>query len=424
MHDTIYALPPPTLIVRHIGELLTMAAPPAVPDAQGALGLVRNGAIVAREAEILFVGPEAQLAEISFASGAVKPQIIDAGGGVVTPGLIDAHTHLVFAGERAEEFQQRHAGVSYEAVQARGGGITNTMRATRAATFGELRALARERLQSMRAYGTTTVEAKTGYGLDRATEDRLLTVAASFASESGLPRVISTFLGAHMVPPEFRANRAAYLDLVCDDWLPAFAGRATFCDVFCERGTFTVEETRSILSTARRLGYHLKLHAEQLSANGGAALAAELGAVSADHLDHASDADLDHLAAAGVVGVLLPGCCFTLNVPYPDARRMLAHGMRLALATDFNPGTSYCENLQMMVALAIAHMEMTLPEALLAVTCHAAQALALRDVGVLAPGMRCDLALWRIRQHQEIGYHFGTNLVDRVVIGGIARLPA
>ena len=413
------ALPPPTLIIHHIGELLTMAAPAEVPAARGALGIVRDAIIVARGDRILFAGPAAEFANITFEASDTPPHRIDAGGRVVTPGLIDAHTHLVFAGDRAGEFQQRHAGVGYAEIQAQGGGIASTMRATRAATFSELVGLARARLRSMRTHGTTTVEAKTGYGLDRATEDQLLTVAAHFAYEPGLPSIISTFLGAHTVPPEFRADRAAYVATVRDEWLPAFAGRATFCDVFCEQGAFTATESRSILSTARRLGYHLKLHAEQLSVSGGAALAADLGATSADHLDHATDADLARLAAAGVVGVLLPGCCFTLNTPYPDARRMLAHGLRVALATDFNPGTSYCENLQMMLALAIAHMGMTLAEALLAVTRHAAQALALTDVGHIAPGMRCDLALWHAQDHNQIGYHFGINLVERVVIGGM-----
>lgn len=412
------ALSPPTLIVRHIGELLTMADASQIPAASGPLGIVRDAVIVARGDRVLFAGPEAHLAALNFASSENPPVVIDAGGKLVTPGLVDAHTHLVFAGERSAEFQARHAGASYEEIQALGGGIASTMRATRAASAPELARLAAERLSTMRAYGTTTVEAKTGYGLDRASEDRLLRVAAQFQAAPNLPRVIPTFLGAHVVPPEFQADRAAYVRAVCDEWLPQFAGRATFCDVFCERGAFTAAESRAILTAARRLGYHLKLHADQLSASGGARLAAELGAISADHLDYATDAELDHLAATGVVAVLLPGCSFTLNTPYPDARRFLAHGVRVALATDFNPGTSYCESLQMMVDLAVAHMGMTIGEALLAVTRQGAAALALRDTGAIAPGMRCDLALWSARSHAEIGYHFGVNLVERVVIGG------
>lgn len=412
------ALPPPTLIVRNIGELLTMADARQVPTASGPLGIVRDAVLLARDDRILFAGPATQMAMLTFEPSAIPPVEIDAGGKLVTPGLVDSHTHLVFAGERAAEFQARHAGASYEELQALGGGITSTMRATRAASEAELVELARARLRSMRAYGTTTAEAKTGYGLDRPSEDRLLRVAARFQAASDLPRVIPTFLGAHVVPPEFRADRAAYVHAVRDEWLPQFAGRAAFCDVFCERGAFTEAESRSILIAARRLGYQLKLHADQLSASGGARLAADLGAISADHLDHASDIELDHLAATGVVAVLLPGCSFTLNTSYPNARRFLAHGLRVALATDFNPGTSYCENLQMMVDLAVAHMGMTIAEALLAVTRHGAAALALPDTGVIAPDMRCDLALWSARSHSEIGYHFGVNLVERVVIGG------
>lgn len=410
-------LPPPTLIIRHIGELLTMAGP---DYSQKRLGIIRDAAIVVRDEHILFVGTETALSDVSFANTDGPPPItIDAGGRLVTPGLIDAHTHLVFAGDRAGEFQQRHAGASYETIQSSGGGITSTVRATRAASDRDLRTSARERLLIMRAHGTTTVEAKTGYGLDRATEDRLLSIAASFAHEPGLPQVIATFLGAHVVPPEFHGDRASYVATICDEWLPTFAGRAAFCDVFCERGAFSAEESATILRAARRLGYHLKLHANQLSASGGATLAATLGAISADHLDHASDAELDHLAEAGVVGVLLPGCSFTLDTPYPDARRLLTHGLRVALATDLNPGTSYCESLQMMMSLAIAHMGMTIDEAFLAVTAHAADALALRDRGIIAPGMRADLAIWRATSHQEIGYHFGVNLVEHTIIGGV-----
>lgn len=409
----------PTLIVRHIGELLTMTDAGRVMGASGPLGLVRDAAIVAQGERIVFAGPEAALDITALGGGDTDcPTTIDAGRRLVTPGLVDAHTHLIFAGDRATEFQWRHAGASYAAIQAGGGGITATMRATRAADDATLVASGRQRLQAMRTHGTTTVEAKSGYGLDRITEERLLALAARLDGEADLPHVVATFLGAHVVPPEFRDDRAAYVAQVRDEWLPAFAGHARFCDVFCEDNAFTVAETRSLLAVARRLGYDLKLHANQLGDSGGAALAADFGAISADHLDHASDADLERLAATDVVAVLLPGCSFTLNAPYPQARRYLAHGLRVALATDFNPGTSYCENLQMMVALAVAHMGMTIAEALLAVTRRGAAALALDDVGYIAPGARCDLALWRCASHEEIGYHFGVNLVEAVVING------
>ncbi len=411
-------MPSPTLIVRHIGELLALAPDGALPGASGPLGIVRDAAIAARGDTFLFAGPEARLDTISFAASDTPPILIDAGGQLVTPGLIDPHTHVVFGGDRAEEFQLRHTGATYEQIQAQGGGIASTMRATRAASDAELLDAARQRLVTMREHGTTTVEAKSGYGLDRQTESRLLAVAARLGREGGLPSVVPTFLGAHVVPPEWRERRAGYVALVRDEWLPAFAGRARFCDVFCERNAFSADEARSILTVARRLGYDLKLHADQLSASGGARIAAELGATSADHLDHASDADLDSLAAAGVVAVLLPGCSLTLGEAYPHARRFIEHGVRVALATDCNPGTSYCESLQLIVTLALAHMGMTIAEALTAVTRNAAAALGLADRGAIAPGLRADLALWRVASHTAIGYHFGANLVDRVIIGG------
>ncbi len=264
------ALPPPTLILRNIGVLLTMD--PALPDP---LGAIPRAAIVARGERILFAGPEAVLPSLGFEPGASATMEVDVAGCLVTPGLIDAHTHIVFAGDRSAEFHLRHAGASYEEIQARGGGIAHTVQATRAASFQELAALARARLVTMRQHGTTTVETKTGYGLERKTEERLLQVAAHLGRMPDLPRIVSTFLGAHVVPPEYQGDRAAYIALVRDEWLPSMAGQAAFCDVFCERTAFTLAETRSILEAARRLGFALKLHADQLSDSGGGRLAAE-----------------------------------------------------------------------------------------------------------------------------------------------------
>jgi imidazolonepropionase len=243
----------------------------------------------------------------------------------------------------------------------------------------------------------------------------------ALAAEDGLPRVVPTFLGAHTLPPEYRAapaDRARYVDLVVEEMLPAFAGQARFCDVFCERGAFTVEETRRILTRARALGYALKLHANQLGPTGGAGLAAELGATSADHLDFASDDELAALRAAGVTGTLLPGCSFTLNIPYPSGRRLVERGVRVALATDFNPGTSYSENMQMMIALAVSAMGLTLEEALTAATLGGAHALGMADeLGSLEPGKRCDLIVLRDADERTLAYHFGVNLVAQTYIG-------
>jgi imidazolonepropionase len=384
----------------------------------GPLGVIERGAVAALDGRIVWVGPEDALAAEVDLGGA---EIVDAGGRAVLPGFVDSHTHFVFAGDRAEEFQLRHAGVSYEELARQGRGILSTVRATRAASDDELADLAYARLRSFAAHGTTTVEGKTGYGLDTATEARCLALMNALAEKPELPAVVPTFLGAHTIPPEFRGapdDRARYVDLVVEEMLPAFSGRARFCDVFCEATAFTVEETRRILERARDLGYLLKLHANQLGPSGGARLAAELGAVSADHLDFASDEELDALRTANVTATLLPGCSFSLSIPYPIARRFYDHGLRVAMATDFNPGTSYSENMQMMVALAVSAMGMTLDEAITAATVGGAWALGMQDeVGSLTPGKRCDLILLTGGDERELAYHFGVNLVARTIIG-------
>ena len=411
-------------LLTNISRLVTLA-PGVVDGAVGPLGVVERGALAARNGRVVWAGPEAALAGAVDMDGVAPEARIDAGGRAVIPGFVDAHTHFIFAGDRAEEFHLRHAGVGYEELARQGRGILSTVRATRAASAGELRTLGAARLRSFAAQGTTTVESKTGYGLDMATEARILAVMEDLAREPGLPRIVPTFLGAHTIPPERRGTpegRAAYVDEVCDEMLPAFAGRARFCDVFCESSAFTVEESRRILTRARDLGYALKLHAAQLGPSGGAALAAELGATSADHLDFATDAELDALAAAGVTGVLLPGCSFTLSIPYPPARRLYDHGLRVALATDFNPGTSYSESMQMMIALAVSAMGMSLEEALTAATLGGASALGMADeVGSLAPGKSADLAILDGPDgpdERALAYHFGVNLVAETWIAG------
>jgi imidazolonepropionase len=417
------ARPPADWALTGISRLVTVA--PHLPGATRPLGVIERGALAARAGRVVWAGPADQLSASVDLTGATT---VDAGGRAVLPGFVDSHTHFVFAGDRAEEFHLRHAGVSYEEMGRQGRGILSTVRATRAASEEELLALARARLRSFAAHGTTTVEGKTGYGLDSATEARCLAVMRALGEEPGLPCVVPTFLGAHTLPPEYRAapaDRARYVDLVEEEMLPAFAGQARFCDVFCERGAFTVEEARRILTRARALGYALKLHANQLGPTGGAGLAAELGATSADHLDFASDAELEALRAAGVTGTLLPGCSFTLSTPYPSGRRLLERGVRVALATDFNPGTSYSENMQMMIALAVSAMGMTLAEALTAATLGGAHALGLADeVGSLEPGKRCDLLVLCDPDERTLAYHFGVNLVAETFSGGQPFPPA
>ncbi len=414
--DAPSALIKADLVIRHISQLVTLAQEPIL-EAQGRLGIIERGALAARMGRIVWIGAESALDQ---AVDYRQADVLDAEGRPATPGFVDSHTHLLFAGDRAEEFHLRHQGVSYAELAAQGRGILTTVRATRAASDEELMALADQRLERFRAYGTTTIEAKTGYGLNQETESRCLHILNRFNTMPLGQPLIPTFLGAHTVPPEYQGRRDAYVDLVVDEMLPAFAGFARFCDVFCEETAFTAEESRRILTRAKELGYLLKLHADQLGASGGASLAAELGATSADHLDFASDADLEALREAGVVATLLPGCSFTLSTPYPSARRLLNHGLTVALATDFNPGTSYCENMQLMLTLGISAMGMTLEEAMEATTINGARALAFQDeAGSLEVGKRCDVVLWRIQDYRELGYHFGVNLVDQVLIGGI-----
>ena len=414
--DAPSALIKADLVIRHISQLVTLAQEPIL-EAQGRLGIIERGALAARMGRIVWIGAESALDQ---AVDYRQADVLDAEGRPATPGFVDSHTHLLFAGDRAEEFHLRHQGVSYAELAAQGRGILTTVRATRAASDEELMALADQRLERFRAYGTTTIEAKTGYGLNQETESRCLHILNRFNTMPLGQPLIPTFLGAHTVPPEYQGRRDAYVDLVVEEMLPAFAGFARFCDVFCEETAFTAEESRRILTRAKELGYLLKLHADQLGASGGASLAAELGATSADHLDFASDADLEALREAGVVATLLPGCSFTLSTPYPSARRLLNHGLTVALATDFNPGTSYCENMQLMLTLGISAMGMTLEEALEATTINGARALAFQDeAGSLEVGKRCDVVLWRIQDYRELGYHFGVNLVDQVLIGGI-----
>ncbi len=404
------------LVIRNIGQLVTLAQAPIL-GAHGRLSIIEHGALAARMGRIVWIGVESALDQ---AVDYRQADVLDAEGRPATPGFVDSHTHLLFAGSRAEEFHLRHQGVSYAELAAQGRGILSTVRATRAASDEELIALAEQRLERFRAYGTTTIEAKTGYGLDLETERRCLNILNAFNTTPLGQPLIPTFLGAHTLPPEYRERRGAYVDLVVEEMLPAFAGFARFCDVFCEQTAFTPAESERILTRAKELGYLLKIHADQLSASGGARLAAALGATSADHLDFADDDALEALRAAGVVAALLPGCSFTLSTPYPSARRLLERGLTVALATDFNPGTSYCENMQMMLALGISAMGMTLEEALEATTINGARALAFQDeAGSLEVGKRCDVVLWRTHDYHELGYHFGVNLVDQVLIAGI-----
>ena len=335
---------------------------------------------------------------------------VDCGQRAVIPGFVDAHTHLVFAGDRSDEFARRLLGESYADIAASGGGILSTVSATRSASEDQLFDLAAARVWNMIRSGTTTLEIKSGYGLDLETELRLLRVARRIGEE--LPVTVrATFLGAHAVPEEFRSDRAGYIDLVIDEMIPAAAAHADYCDVFVEPGVFSVEEARRILETATVHGLQGRVHAEQLSHGGGAALAAELGAASADHLDHATEEDAAALADAGVTTVLVPGASYSLRSSQAPGPMLWDAGCTVALATDCNPGTSYLESMGLVISLAVVQMGLTANQALWAATRGGALSLGLPDRGLLAPGQRADLAIIDAPTPTHIPYRPATNLV-------------
>ena len=373
---------------------------------EGPLGVVERGAVAGHEGRIVWVGPERELRDaVEVAEDAHE---VDAKGGAVLPGLIDPHTHLVFAGDRSDEFAARLRGQPYEA-----GGVRTTVAATRAASDEELRTLVRERLDRFLSFGVTTVETKSGYGLTPAHEQRLLEIATL----DHPIEVVRTFMGAHVVPEEFDDNPDGYATAV-EGMIPALGNLAEFCDVWCDKGAFTPEQARRILRAAKIEGLGIKVHAEQLARSGGAAVAAEFGAVSAEHLEHANEEDADALARSKTIGVLIPGASMMTGAPFAPARMLIERGVRVALSTDFNPGTSYSENLQLVIALACAHLKMTPEEAILGGTRHAAAALSREGkVGSIEPGTRADILVLEARSYIDLAYHYGVNLAAAVLTG-------
>lgn len=414
------------LIIRNIGQLLTMVDPGQSRGDDRPVGLVEEAAVIIRDGVVEACGPESELlAEPGrLASGEPDAIVLDARGGVVSPGLIDPHTHLLFAGWRSAEFAERIAGRSYLEILEAGGGILETVARFRATPDHDLEAWGRASLDRMLENGTTTVEAKTGYGLTARDELRALRLSAGLERTHPIT-VISTFLGAHAVPPEYRGRRGGardYLDQVCLPLLPEIArsGLARFCDVFCESGVFGVDDARRLLQEARRVGLGAKLHADEIEPVGGAELAAEVGAVSADHLVRASEAGLRAMAGAGVTAVLLPATTFTLGGrDYAPGRRMLELGLEVALATDFNPGTSPVESLPVVMGIACRTMRLTPAEAFRGVTVAAARAVGLAGrAGQIRVGAPADLVVFRARDYREVPYRLGVNLVDAVVKSG------
>jgi imidazolonepropionase len=412
------------LIIKGASEVLTCAADSRNGQGRPTVGKINDGAVAARAGRIVWVGSEnALMEEVRLVRGG---EMLDADGRVVMPGLVECHSHLAWAGDRADEFQLRVGGATYQQVQDAGGGIASTVHATRNATDEVLRALARKRLDRFMRYGVTTVEAKSGYGLSLEQELRLLEVYrdVSFAHPV---EVVPTLLAAHVVPVEYADRVEEYVKLVIKKIIPTAAKRhlARFCDAFCEKGAFTVEQCRRVLEAGLENGLLPKLHADQLTYMGGTEMAAELGAVSVDHLDHMTDAGitaLTHVAGGRrvPVAVLLPGATFFLGEGgYAPARRMLDAGVRVALSTDFNPGSSPTQNLWLMATMGCSQLRMTAEEVIRAITIEAAAALALEDeVGSLEVGKRADILILDHSREVEVPYRYGMNPVWRVFKDG------
>jgi imidazolonepropionase len=413
------------MLIHSASQLLTLAGGPQRGSRLGSLGILENGAVLIRAGKIIEVGPTYELLHAYPAEPA-----LDVSGCAVLPGFVDPHTHLIWAGDRAAEFEKKMAGAKYMEILAAGGGILSTVNRTRAASFDELLEETRPRLQRMFAYGTTTAEAKTGYGLETQAELRLLEAILTLDGEGPL-ELAPTFLGAHAIPPEFKDHSGGYTDLLCQEMLPALRGwwdghrpsslvKPPFVDVFCETGAFDLAQTRRILTRARELGFPLKLHADEFDNLGGASLAVELGAVSADHLVKTSAADIAALGKSDTVAVSLPCTPFGLaESDYSPARKILQADGLLALATDCNPGTAWCESMQFVIALACRALKLTPAQAIAAATINAAHALRRADrIGSIEPGKQADLLVLSVPDYRHLGYRFGTNLVQQVVKRG------
>jgi imidazolonepropionase len=411
------------MLIHSASQLLTLAGGPQRGRLLGRLGIVEDGAVLVRDGKIVSAGPTRDLRTAYPAEPA-----LDVSGCAVLPGFVDPHTHVIWAGDRAAEFEMKMAGAKYLDILAAGGGILSTVGKTRAASAAALMDETRPRLQRMFAHGTTTAEAKTGYGLETATELRLLEALLALDAEGPL-EIVPTFLGAHAVAPEFKGDPQGYTDLVCAQMLPEVlrwwqahaAGRPLpFVDVFCETGAFDLAQSRQILTKAKELGFPLKIHADEFDNLGGAALAAGLGAASADHLVKTSDGDIRALAAGDTVAVALPCTPFGLaESGYTPAGKILDAGGILALASDCNPGTAWNESMQFVIALACRALKLTPAQAVAAATINAAHAVRCADrLGSIEPGKQADLLVLSVPDYRQLGYRFGTNLVRMVIKRG------
>lgn len=386
-------------------------------EEMAALHTISEGAIIAEDGIITYAGPMADMPETPQCS---ECEIIDAEGRAVLPGFVDSHTHLIFGGYRPDEFEWRLKGDSYMSIMERGGGIQSTVNATRTESVDSLVEKARRFLHRMVAMGVTTVEAKSGYGLDTPTELKMLEAINRLADDpqSGL-RIVATFLGAHAVPKEYKGRTGEYVDMMIAEMLPAVKGKAKFCDIFTEKNVFEIEDSRRFLLAAREAGFELKLHADEIVTLGGAELAAELGAVSADHLLHVSDKGIADMARAGVVATLLPLTAFTLKEPYAPARKFIDNGAAVALATDLNPGSCFSGSIPLTIALACIYMGMSIEETITALTLNGAAALGLADITrSIEPGKQADIIILNYPNYRMLPYYVGMNCVRTVISRG------
>ncbi|UCD32334.1 MAG: imidazolonepropionase [Desulfobacterales bacterium] len=406
------------ILIKHASQLITCSGFQAKQGkAMSDLHTIEDGAVVIENAMITAVGKsETVLAKIDEA----KFESIDANGKAVLPGFVDSHTHFIFGGYRAEEFSWRLRGDTYMAIMNRGGGINNTVQATRIASKKELIESGKKRLDSMLSFGVTTVEGKSGYGLDSETEIKQLEVMKELNHRHPVD-IVSTFLGAHAVPKEYKERKDEYIDFMIQKVIPKITDRqlAEFCDIFCEKGVFSVEQSKRLLVQARNAGLKIKIHADEIVQLGGTELAAELGAASADHLLHASESGIKALADTGVVATLLPGTAFGLKEPYARGRYMIDQNCAVALATDFNPGSCFSESIPLVFALATLYMNLSIEEAVTAFTINGAAAIDRADtIGSIDVGKSGDVIILEYPSYQYIPYHIGVSTVEKVIKNG------